>query len=125
MLGTFVTEFHGAGVVHLAAAAGAEFVVLDDEHSATGRATMRQAIQAAHQAGVAAVVRAASPLPEHTSRALDLGAHGVLVPMVTASEQVRAIVAAAKYPPDGQRGVAIELDAPRPHAPRERGAVAA
>jgi 2-keto-3-deoxy-L-rhamnonate aldolase RhmA len=107
VLGTFVTEFHGPGIVHLAASAGVEFVVVDDEHSSTSRRELRETIQAGHSAGTAVVVRVASPLPEHVSRALDLGAHGVMVPMVTSVEQVRAVVAAAKYPPEGRRGVAL------------------
>ena len=40
----------------------------------------------------------------HVKQALDLGADGVLAPMVRSAAEARALVAAAKYPPDGIRG---------------------
>jgi 4-hydroxy-2-oxoheptanedioate aldolase len=40
-------------------------------------------------------------------RTLDIGAAGIQVPQVNTVEQARLVVAAAKYPPDGNRGVAF------------------
>ena len=40
----------------------------------------------------------------HVKQALDVGADGVLAPMVRSAAEARALVAAAKYPPDGIRG---------------------
>jgi 2-keto-3-deoxy-L-rhamnonate aldolase RhmA len=40
----------------------------------------------------------------HVKQALDVGADGVLAPMVRNVAEARALVAAAKYPPDGSRG---------------------
>jgi 4-hydroxy-2-oxoheptanedioate aldolase len=37
-------------------------------------------------------------------RALDAGAHGILVPLLRSAEEGRKIVEAAKFPPVGQRG---------------------
>jgi 4-hydroxy-2-oxoheptanedioate aldolase len=37
-------------------------------------------------------------------RALDAGAHGIVVPMANSLEIVRKVVAACKYPPNGFRG---------------------
>jgi 2-dehydro-3-deoxyglucarate aldolase/4-hydroxy-2-oxoheptanedioate aldolase len=41
------------------------------------------------------------------ARALDVGARGVMVPMVESAEQARAIVQACRYPPAGRRGAAF------------------
>lgn len=38
------------------------------------------------------------------SGALDCGAHGILIPLLETPEQVKAVVAAAKFPPLGNRG---------------------
>jgi len=38
------------------------------------------------------------------ARALDLGARGVMIPMVESAEQARSIVQACRYPPVGRRG---------------------
>jgi 2-keto-3-deoxy-L-rhamnonate aldolase RhmA len=39
-------------------------------------------------------------------QALDAGAQGILVPLVNTEDQARAVVAYAKYPPEGVRGAA-------------------
>jgi 2-dehydro-3-deoxyglucarate aldolase/4-hydroxy-2-oxoheptanedioate aldolase len=41
------------------------------------------------------------------ARALDVGAMGLMVPMVESADQARIIVQAAKYPPTGRRGAAF------------------
>ena len=41
------------------------------------------------------------------ARVLDVGAMGIMVPMVESVEQAEQIVAAAKYPPQGRRGAAF------------------
>jgi 2-dehydro-3-deoxyglucarate aldolase/4-hydroxy-2-oxoheptanedioate aldolase len=49
------------------------------------------------------------PRGEYTwlARALDLGARGVMVPMVESAEQAASIVQACRYPPAGRRGAAF------------------
>jgi 2-keto-3-deoxy-L-rhamnonate aldolase RhmA len=51
------------------------------------------------------------------ARALDVGAHGVMVPMVDSVEQARAIAEATHYPPKGRRGAAFGF----PHDDYEPG----
>ena len=41
------------------------------------------------------------------SRVLDVGAEGIIVPMVESEEQARLIVQSARYPPVGRRGAAF------------------
>ncbi|MFO0948734.1 MAG: aldolase/citrate lyase family protein [Planctomycetota bacterium] len=48
---------------------------------------------------------------DHIKRVLDSGAFGVIVPMVMDREQALACVAAAKYPPTGNRSVGGSLHA--------------
>jgi 2-keto-3-deoxy-L-rhamnonate aldolase RhmA len=43
--------------------------------------------------------------------ALDIGAFGVMVPMVETPEQARAIVDCTRYPPAGRRGAAFNVAA--------------
>ena len=49
------------------------------------------------------LVRVESDSASGIGRALDAGAHGVIVPMVETAEQAAAIVAACRYPPQGVR----------------------
>ena len=47
----------------------------------------------------------------YIKRALDAGAHGVIVPMVESVEHARECIAACKYPPQGARSVGGTLHA--------------
>jgi len=40
-------------------------------------------------------------------KVLDLGAHGIIVPQVNTAEQAARVVRAARYPPEGARGVGL------------------
>ena len=40
-------------------------------------------------------------------RALDLGAHGIMVPRIDLAEQAREAISFMRYPPDGTRGLAL------------------
>src|SRR5690606_7886000 len=42
---------------------------------------------------------------DHIKRGLDAGAHGIIVPMVNTGEEAKLAIAAAKYPPQGNRSV--------------------
>jgi 4-hydroxy-2-oxoheptanedioate aldolase len=53
--------------------------------------------------GVAGIVRVPPGDPAWIGRALDAGARGVIVPLVSTAEQAAAAVAACRYPPAGQR----------------------
>jgi hypothetical protein len=57
--------------------------------------------------GAAALVRPRSGERLRVGRALDLGAAGIVVPRLDAAEQAREAVTFVRYPPDGQRGVAL------------------
>jgi 4-hydroxy-2-oxoheptanedioate aldolase len=56
-----------------------------------------------HQAGAAPMVRVPVGDLAMISRALDFGAQGIIAPMINTEADARALVAAAKYPPIGER----------------------
>ena len=56
-------------------------------------------------AGCTALARVPANRHDHIKRVLDNGAHGIVVPMVNSREEAQAAVAAAKYPPVGNRSV--------------------
>lgn len=55
---------------------------------------------------VTPIVRIAANDPALIKRVLDLGAEGIVVPMVESVEEAQAAVRAVYYPPKGRRGVA-------------------
>jgi 4-hydroxy-2-oxoheptanedioate aldolase len=86
-----------------AALAGPDYVVIDQQHGAVDAATMTAMLQAISGAGVPALVRVARNEAWTIGNVLDLGAAGVIVPMVEDGEQASRAVAACRYAPDGVR----------------------
>jgi 2-keto-3-deoxy-L-rhamnonate aldolase RhmA len=107
VVGTVVFEFNTAGLPRIAAAAGADFFVLDQEHAAWTADGLRPVLAAARAVEPIPIVRIPAPLAPYASQALDLGAMGILVPMVRDAAQAREIVGMCKYPPKGLRGAAF------------------
>jgi len=87
------------------ARSGFEWLTLDIEHSAFDWSTAATIFGAVADAGCVPLARV--PEGDHycIKRVLDAGAFGIVVPMVDTLEQARTAIAAAKYPPLGNRSV--------------------
>ena len=107
--GTFLIEFASPGIGHILKAAGAQYVFLDMEHSGFGFDTLKQLLRYTEAAALPAIVRVPSRHYHHIARALDMGAEGIMTPMVGTAEEAARIVAHATYPPHGHRGVALGI----------------
>ena len=86
-----------------AALAGPDYVVCDQQHGALDPATLMAMLTAIAGAVVPPLVRVARNEPFAIGQALDLGAEGVIVPMVESAEEAAAAVAACRYAPEGIR----------------------
>jgi 4-hydroxy-2-oxoheptanedioate aldolase len=99
----------GVEVVRIAKTAGFDTLYVDLEHSSLSLRDTSQISIMALEAGVPAFVRVPANTPEYISRVLDGGAMGVIAPGVRSAKEAREVVAAAKYPPLGERGLAPGL----------------
>lgn len=106
-IGTFMFEFSTSGVGRIAAEAGAEFAVFDMEHTGWSIESIKMLIATTRSTEMIPYVRIPATEYHFVARVLDVGAMGIMVPMVETAEQARTIVASAKYPPDGRRGAAF------------------
>lgn len=106
-LGHFIVEFATPGIGHIMKNAGCEFVLFDLEHSGFGYETVKSAIRYFEAADIAPIVRVPSKEYHHIARACDMGAEGIMLPMVGNAKEARAILDCMKYHPDGKRGVAL------------------
>jgi 2-dehydro-3-deoxyglucarate aldolase/4-hydroxy-2-oxoheptanedioate aldolase len=106
-LGTFVFEFSSTGMAQIVSAAGADFVLFDMEHSGWGMETIRTLLATSKAASAVPVVRVPATDYQFIARVLDVGARGIMVPMVEDAAQAERLVRAAKYPPEGRRGSAF------------------
>jgi len=108
-IGTFVMEFATTGLGRLAAEAGAEFAVYDMEHTGWTIETVRMLLATTRMTEMMPVVRVPATEYHFIARVLDMGAMGIMVPMVESVEQARRLVQSAKYPPVGRRGAAFTV----------------
>ena len=79
-IGTFLFEFATPGIGQILAAAGADYAVLDMEHTGFGFDTVRQVVRYCQAAELPLIVRVPSQHRHHISRALDAGADGIMGP---------------------------------------------
>ena len=102
------TALSSPAVVEMAAYAGFDFVILDNEHGSADFGMTEHMLRAARASSIIPVVRCfAHDLP----RILDMGASAVQVPMVESAEQARALADQVRYPPQGRRGSAFSMRA--------------
>ncbi|WP_435062657.1 HpcH/HpaI aldolase family protein [Halobaculum sp. EA56] len=116
------------GVAESLALTDADFVVIDTEHTPAGVESVEACVRAVDAANGTAsggegdeaadgdgadadghtypVVRVAWNDHVRIKRVLDTGAAGVMAPQVNTAAEAEAFVAAARYPPEGRRGVA-------------------
>jgi 2-keto-3-deoxy-L-rhamnonate aldolase RhmA len=107
--GHFIVEFATPGIGHILKSAGCDFVLFDLEHSGFSFETVKSAVRYFEAADVPMIVRVPSREYHHIARACDMGAEGVMLPMVGSAAEARHIVDAIKYTPDGRRGVALRV----------------
>ena len=105
--GAMAFEFFSPGLPQLCRNAGAEYVLFDMEHTGLGFETLKTQIALCRGLGVVPMVRVPRGEYHFIARALDVGAFGVMVPMVGTAEEARHIVSCTRYPPTGRRGAAF------------------
>ena len=105
--GTMAFEFFVPSLPQIVKASGAEFLLLDMEHSGVGYETIKDQIALCRGIGLMPMVRVPALQYHFISRALDLGAMGIMVPMVGTAEEAQLIVECTQYPPHGRRGAAF------------------
>jgi 2-dehydro-3-deoxyglucarate aldolase/4-hydroxy-2-oxoheptanedioate aldolase len=125
-LGTLVAEFATPGIGHILKSAGCDFVFFDMEHSGFSMETVKSAIRYFEAAGLPMMMRVPSQDYHFLARAMDMGAEGLIAPMVSSVEQARHIINSMKYHPAGGRGVALQIahDRYRPGSVAEKFAAA-
>ena len=81
-----------------------DYVWIDMEHNALPLETVQGHIMATKGSRTTPLVRVPWNDPVMIKPVLDIGAAGVIVPMIRTAEDVRLAVSACRYPPDGIRG---------------------
>ena len=101
--GTFF-ELGGRGAMECLSRTGIDYVIIDTEHGPFSVETVADLIVAAENGGLLPFVRIGDMRRPYVLRMLDVGARGLIVPNIRTVEQVKELVANAKFPPVGNRG---------------------
>ena len=104
VLGAFVASCSPTNV-EILGMNGLDFAILDMEHSPLGLETMVDMIRAGEAYGLVSIPRVYTMETKLLRRVLDVGAHGVMVPMVKDEVDAKYIMDAVKFPPLGKRGM--------------------
>lgn len=108
-LGHFIVEFATPGIGQILKGAGCDFALFDTEHSGFGFETIKSVLRYMQAADLPTIVRVPSKEYHHIARAADMGAEGIMLPMVGSPEEAGQILDCMKYVPAGQRGVALAI----------------
>lgn len=107
--GTLVVECASPGIGHIVAGAGADFMFFDMEHSGFGFETVKSVVRYAQAARLPSFVRVPGKDYHLMARAADIGAEGIMVPMVGSAEEAAECARHIRYTPLGHRGVGLAL----------------
>lgn len=106
LIGVF-SDLASPFAAELCGQAGFDWIVLDLEHGAATEADLLALLYAVGSTPMAPIVRPQSSERLRVGRALDLGAAGIMLPQLQSIDEVRTAVGFLRYPPAGQRGVAL------------------
>lgn len=105
LLSTLVS-FPSPETVELLSKLNFDWLFIDGEHGPFGTLEMQRMLQAAGS-NCPCLIRVPSNDLVYIKQALDIGATGIIVPQINNAEEAQAAVHAAKYPPQGTRGVGL------------------
>ncbi|KAF5981965.1 2,4-dihydroxyhept-2-ene-1,7-dioic acid aldolase [Fusarium bulbicola] len=88
----------------IVASTGVDGVIIDCEHGHISDDSMHHATTAIAAVGVSPLVRLRMTHPDLIKRALDSGAHGIILPQVNTAHEASEVVKYSKFPPQGLRG---------------------
>lgn len=103
-LGAFVASSSSMNC-EILALNGLDFIIIDCEHAETNTESIVHMCRASEVYGMAPMVRVYDPDDgPRMSRMLDVGVHGIMVPLVGTPAQAKNIVDFTKFAPVGKRG---------------------
>lgn len=104
VLTSVVCTIPSATVTQALAACGTDSVIIDMEHGAVDYGTAHAMIATTAGTECAPLVRVAENDAAQVKRVLDLGAEGIVFPLIRTAHDAERAVASLRYPPRGTRG---------------------
>ena len=105
VIGTFLFTSSTYGIESLGNT-DLDYVIIDTEHGPYDTETMADMIRTAENVNLTPFVRISDINHKEIQRTVDLGAQGLIVPLIRTMEQIEQLVNYAKFTPLGNRGFA-------------------
>ena len=102
--GAMIFDFFSPGIPYVIKNSGCEFVIYDMEHGGLTLNKFKELSLISKGIGLIPMIRIPEISYNYISRSLDLGANGIMIPMVNDQKEALEIVKYSKYPPLGRRG---------------------
>ena len=102
--GAMIFDFFSPGIPYVIKNSGCEFVIYDMEHGGLTLDKFKELSLISKGIGLNPMIRIPEISYNYISRSLDLGANGIMTPMVNDQKEALEIVKYSKYPPLGRRG---------------------
>ena len=102
--GAMIFEFFSPGIPYVIKNSGCEFVIYDMEHGGLTFDKFKELSLISKGIGLDPLIRIPQISYNFIARSLDLGANGIMIPMVNNKKEALEIVKYSKYPPLGRRG---------------------
>ena len=102
--GAMIFEFFSPGIPIILKNAGCEFIIFDMEHGGLSLEQFKVLATISNSNNISPLIRIPEVNYNYVARALDLGAAGIMTPMVNTAEDAIKIIKSSKYPPRGIRG---------------------
>ena len=102
--GAMIFEFFSPGIPIILKNAGCQFIIFDMEHGGLSLEQFKTLAIISNANSISPLIRIPEVNYNYVARALDLGAAGIMAPMVNTYEEALNIVQSSKYPPKGVRG---------------------
>lgn len=105
VLGTMLSEVYTPNIVRVIRSGGFEYIIIDSEHGYFDYSQIASIISVCNGFKIPILVRVPNGERESITKVLDMGADGLLIPMVNSSEDAKKVVQYSKYTPIGRRGI--------------------
>lgn len=106
VLGTWL-QIPSPSICEIAANQKFDWIAVDMEHTEIGYESLANMFRGLKGSTTEPFVRVRENAPLDIRRALDIGAKGIIVPLIDTADQAKSAVSYCKYPPEGCRGHAF------------------
>lgn len=104
-LGMGLRQARTVDIAQIAKTCDFDWLFIDMEHNSMSVDTAAQVCQAALMVGITPMIRVPAHEPFHSTRLLDTGAQGIVVPHVNTADEARAVVDFCRFTPLGHRSI--------------------